>query len=589
MKPLSILPIATIIALAGSLQAQWSASPAANLAVADSTAAQAQPKIAPTDDGGCYVSWFDSDPNGSPAFGYDVRLQRLDAAGREQWAHGGVLVADRGFSSTQDYGLDVDTAGNALLAFRDDRLTGTQITAALVDPTGALVWGASGVQLTNTTDFVAAPKITGTSDGNVVVAWTQNSDTRVMKLDPTGAPVWMADVVLSPASNNFGASDLHSAGNGAVIIALQLSGGFTSPRHLFAQKLDTNGALLWGAGHVAVFDGGSLQFGNFPTFVSDGAGGAVFAWYSSSPSLECFAQHVLSTGVEQFAHNGVAVSTDTAKTRVDPKVSFDPATSETFVVYSEQIPGGQPMNRVAAQKFDNLGNRQWTASGVGVSAFGTSSVASVSGIAIRGGVMAFWTDAPSFGQDQVVGARLDGTGATVAGPFAVSSTPAGKSRVQSARSSFGLALTAWQDDGTGNDDILAQNAFPSGILGGLASAASRNGTAVNPTCYSNVTLPAIGTTWQSQIAHTASASLTATLIAAVPATGPILPGIGEELIDFTTPVLTDIVMSSGVADLHSLAIPVDFGFVGVTLATQGVTVDGNVVQLCNAVDITLGL
>ena len=43
-----------------------------------------------------------------------------------------MLVADRGFSSTQDYGLDVDSAGNALLAFRDDRFVGTQITAAKV-------------------------------------------------------------------------------------------------------------------------------------------------------------------------------------------------------------------------------------------------------------------------------------------------------------------------------------------------------------------------------------------------------------------------------------------------------------------------
>ena len=45
-----------------------------------------------------------------------------------------------------------------------------------------------------------------------------------------------------------------------------------SGREDLAQKLDATGALLWGAGHVAVFDGGSLQFGNFPDFVTDGAG-----------------------------------------------------------------------------------------------------------------------------------------------------------------------------------------------------------------------------------------------------------------------------------------------------------------------------
>ena len=107
-----------------ALRAQWSSNAATNSSIADQTSEQVQPKIAPTSDGGCYISWFDN-----AAGGYDVRLQRLDADGVEQWAHNGVLIADRGFSSTQDYGLDVDTAGNALLTFRDDRFTGTQITA----------------------------------------------------------------------------------------------------------------------------------------------------------------------------------------------------------------------------------------------------------------------------------------------------------------------------------------------------------------------------------------------------------------------------------------------------------------------------
>ena len=106
--------------------------------VADRSGEQVQTKIVPTADGGCYVSWFDNSTGG-----YDVYLQRLDAAGVEQWAHNGVLVADRGFSSTQDYGLAVDTAGNALLAFRDDSGANVQIAAAKVDPDGHSALGRS--------------------------------------------------------------------------------------------------------------------------------------------------------------------------------------------------------------------------------------------------------------------------------------------------------------------------------------------------------------------------------------------------------------------------------------------------------------
>ncbi len=112
-----------------------------NLGVAIKPNDQVQPKIRPTPDGGCYISWFDNDPTGHPPFGYDVYLQRLDAAGVAQWADGGIRFADLGMSSTQDYGLDVDANGNALLAFLDDRRPSTTVTAMKVDPTGDAALG----------------------------------------------------------------------------------------------------------------------------------------------------------------------------------------------------------------------------------------------------------------------------------------------------------------------------------------------------------------------------------------------------------------------------------------------------------------
>ena len=110
----------TMVSAAG---AQWSSDPAKNLALADKGKGndQVQPKVLPLANGGWYVSWFDADPNTPPPVGYDVYLQRLNPGGVEQFRHDGMRVADLGNSSTEDYGLDVDTKGNALLAFLDDR------------------------------------------------------------------------------------------------------------------------------------------------------------------------------------------------------------------------------------------------------------------------------------------------------------------------------------------------------------------------------------------------------------------------------------------------------------------------------------
>lgn len=299
-KPL--LPVAALAAtvlFALPATAQFSTDAAANLAVAGEAYEEAQPKVVVTADGGFYVSWFANDPGGSPAGGYDVRLQRFNSFGLAEWPAGGILVADRGFSSTQDYGLATDGQGNALLAFRDDRSGSTQVTASLITPGSFQAWGPTGVQLTNTGDFIAAPKIAGATDGHTYVAWTQGSSVRLQRLDATGAATWANDIVLTPPAGSYSLADMQASDNGAAIFSwVAQAGGFTSPRHLYANKVSPAGAPLWGAGHVQVFDGGSLQFGNFPGFVPDDAGGACFGWYSSSPSLEAFAQRVDAAGNE---------------------------------------------------------------------------------------------------------------------------------------------------------------------------------------------------------------------------------------------------------------------------------------------------
>ena len=130
-----------LIPSSGAL-AQWSSDPMVNLGVAVRLGDQVQPKIRPTPNGGSYVSWFDNDPNGHPPFGYDVFLQRLSERGVPQFRGKGIRLADLGMSSTQDYGLDVDADGNALLAFLDDRFgSDNVVTAMKVSPAGAKLWG----------------------------------------------------------------------------------------------------------------------------------------------------------------------------------------------------------------------------------------------------------------------------------------------------------------------------------------------------------------------------------------------------------------------------------------------------------------
>jgi len=454
-----VVSIAAFLLLGtGPALAQWGSDPANNLSLGDGAGDQAQPKLQAAGGGNLYLSWFDGIVSG-----YDVRVQRLDAAGNELFAHNGVLVADRGFSSTQDYGLALSAGGDALVAFRDDRPGGVQITAAKVAANGSQPWGASGVQLTATGSFVAAPKIAGTADGGAVVAWTQDATVRLQKLDAAGVAQWAADVVLTPATGSYSVSDLHAFGDTVVLSMVHQTGGFGSPRQLRAQRFDAGGAALWGASPVNVFDSGSVQFGNFPSFEPDGAGGGVFAWYSVSP-LQCWVQHILPDGTEAFPHNGVAVSTDGSQIRVNPSVAYDALSGATVVSWVEQN-SLQSQFGLSSQKLDAAGNRLWGNTGVVQIPLGGDEITNVRNAISADASFVFWMTAPSFGQDVIRGRRLSAAGGTDIGPFDVASTPSDKLRVALESDGAGQMILAWTDDRVDSGDVLGQNVNCDGTLG----------------------------------------------------------------------------------------------------------------------------
>jgi hypothetical protein len=468
-----VLLTVLVLAVASCAWAQWSSDPSKNLPLSDIHAAdQVQPKVLALPDDNWYVSWFNNNPNDPPPNGYDVYYQLLSPNGVEQFPHDGVQVAKLTLSSTEDYGLDADASGNALLAFLDDRKdpNNPQVTAAKMNSSGMPLWGPSGVVLTFDPGFHAAPKIAATTDGDVVVAWTTDDHIVVQRLDPNGRPLWVGEnalaggIIINEPNFNYALADMHASDNGSVIISWVRSQGFSGNKELYADKISADHQFLWGPGHVKVFDGGSLQFGEFPYFLSDGSGGAVFAWYSSSPALQCFAQHILSDGSEAFPHNGSQASTDLVNVRVSPAVSYRPSTQETFLFWTEED-SLQVFNGIYAQKFDPAGASQWGGTGLVIVPLGTDSQIFAQTVQIGTGALAFWFDQPSFGSGTIQAVKLDASGTFVCPQFPVSTASADKSRLFAGIASSGLAALAWQDDRNGENDIFIQNVNPDCSLG----------------------------------------------------------------------------------------------------------------------------
>ena len=470
-KSLALITVLIMcLTMARAAWGQWSSDPAVNLPVADKVNNdQVQPKVKPLSNNQWYVSWFDADPNSPPPLGYDVFLQRLDATGVEQFPHDGNMVADLGNSSTEDYGLDIDTTGNALLAFLDTREgRNQQVTAAKMNKAGNPLWGPYGVQLTSNAAGHYSPKITGTSDGGVVVGWTEsagnNVTVRIQKLDKNGHLLWAKPVVFHESGYQYFLADLHAADNGSVIVSWVREAGFLGDKQLRANKVSSDGTKMWGKSNVVIFDQGSLQFGEFPYFIPDGKGGAIFAWYTSSPILQCFAQHIRADGSEAFPHNGSAGSTDTNNVRVEPSVSYRAATDKTFLFWTEED-SNQFVNGVYGQKFDGQGNSQWGQTGLVLIPLGSDTQTFVKNVQIATGALVFWVDSPGYSLSTMQAAKLDGKGNVLCAPFPVSSAPANKYGLSVATARSGLTAVAWADDRIGNNSIYIQNVNSNCSLG----------------------------------------------------------------------------------------------------------------------------
>ena len=468
-----------------SAWAQWSSDPNQNLALSDiPDADQVQPKVVPLGDNGFFVSWFNNNPNDPPPNGYDTYLQRLDSNGYEQFVHDGIQIAKLTNSSTEDYGLGVDTQGNALLAFLDTRQNPDfqQVTVTKVSPSGVQLWGANGIQLTSGDPEAHQPKVVGTSDGGVVVAYTaygpKYSFIVVQKFDANGKPQWASTtlqnngIILSENKADYQVCDLEASDNGSVIVSFSRDTGFRSNRYLYANKFSASGKLLWGTTPVHVWDGGSLQLGNYPSFLSDGSGGAVFAWYSSSPALEVHVQHINAAGAEVFPHNGVVPSIDGSQIRVDPSASYNPSTQEIVVSYEEEDQL-QSMSGVSAQKFDATGNRQWGDTGlVIVPLQGDDAEIFQRTVQIDDGVFVFWIDQQVTQQATLQGVKLNNDGSTACAQFAVSSVQSSKSRPWTAQAANNNTVIAFEDFRDGNSNLYIQNINPDCTLG-IESARSR--------------------------------------------------------------------------------------------------------------------
>lgn len=590
-----LLTTLAITALGAPLCAQWPTNPAANFALADFTGEQTLTKVATTSDGGAWLGWFDQRSGG-----YAVYVQRVDAAGVEQFAHGGILVSNNPQStSLVDWDLICDSLDFCVLAFTDTRAGGDlDCYAYRIAPNGAQVWGANGVPLSNNGDYEPNPRICEASDGDFVFTWANTAlhTIQVQRLDPAGNPQFAGDGIAIPgdAGANPGFVRIAAADNGNVILSWVRTTAFSGNKHVHMQKVDTLGNQVWNGGtRIAVFDSGSVPIAHEPRLLADGAGGAICAWHFAAGSLfSVRVQHVLANGTEDYAHNGTDVSTS-ANSKFEPAIVWQPALPAVLVSWNERNVG-QTMWGIFAQRIDAGGTLGWGPTGVQLRAIDT--IEKFAPVAAPFGSFGITTAVleTSLGlqQRQVTLFGLDGTGAPLFVPHAASTVPSDKLRLALATTPSGTSVLAWTDRRSDGGDVYLHAADASGSRTITLGSTAPYGCGVNPAGSLVATgRPAIGMAAGFELSNPLGTQPAGTLgvvffcLTAAPGfpCGVVLPGFGmagpsangEVLVDINGPYIPLLGIYAGPSTVLPLgySLPLDVTMLGDQLYAQGAIMD----------------
>ncbi len=465
--------LALLVFMSAGGWAQWPEDPALNMIISDQVGAQVISKVAATSDGGCYVSWY-SNASGN----YDLYLQKLNGDGEIQWVDNGLLISNHPQETwLTDYDMTVDGEDHAIIVFNDIRNGGDwDIYAYRISPDGDFVWGADGLTISDNDGFEPDPRVTITSNGNVVIAWKEDDMVHLRKLTLAGDDFWDPSTITLTSTYGLSAPRVVPAENDGIILQLMVASGpnWWDPQHIYAHKFDSDGVEQWGTNGVAVMTTGGIAAYMKPDIVTDENGGAYSFWYDTR-NLEhhVYVQHILTDGSMDWTTNGVRVSLASAQLQMDPSLVFEPETGDILVFY-KATDLSQTIFGVYGQKLNTNGERQWGDGGVVLALMNSQDHWDIYGSKQDdGAIVTYFEYLPGSAVNSLVkaiGINDDGVIIWDPSPVEMSTVISEKMHMAIAVNINNQVIATWTDsriDDSG--DVYLQNINPDGTLGPLFS------------------------------------------------------------------------------------------------------------------------
>jgi len=250
---------------------------AGGLAVASAPGLQTSPSFALSPAGNIVFAWADSRTGNS-----NLRSQKISSDGELLWGKDGKIICQAiGSVVQQNLDLAFNKHGEIILVFEDARSGFFNIYAQKISPNGRLAWGMDGIAVAKIAANQSSPKIITDTRGGAIICWEDHRapdypKIRVQHLDRSGKNIWESSLSIAQIKSRQVNPKMIPDGSGGAIIIWQDDRDVLGLQDIYAQRVSSQGKLLWGNAGVALISANGDQID--PVMVSDGRGGAIAAW-----------------------------------------------------------------------------------------------------------------------------------------------------------------------------------------------------------------------------------------------------------------------------------------------------------------------
>lgn len=447
------------IILSINVYSQWNTNTSINSPVAIAPKSQSSAHTVSDSNGGVIMVWDDNRNDASTKD--DIYAQRINASGIRKWALYGIAICNAASAQKNSTITDSDN-GSAIITWQDNRAGNTDIYAQKIDSSGNILWTTNGVAICSKTTTQKDPKIVGDDAGGAYIVWEDSLnfywDIYAQHINSTGALSWASGgVSICSAPNLQSNPRIDYDGLGGAIITWQDKRNNVD-YDIYAQKINSSGAVQWATNGVAICTAANVQ--SNPRIDPDGLNGAFIAWVDKRNGLDnnIFAQRINSTGVVQWAANGISVcSSVNNQSAIDMK--YLGSTGVLLSWKDDRVNASD----IYTQLISISGTTQLATNGVKIS----NALKSLNPNVIsdgNGGAIIAWQDSTSLGWD-ITSQKLDANGNIqwAYGGVVVSDANDNQENPSQVTDGNGGAIYAWEDHRNGSDkDIYAHHLYENG-------------------------------------------------------------------------------------------------------------------------------